>query len=174
MNARTSSAKPRRPRLLGPATILAIVAAVVLVGAGRLPAAPSSAPSGGAPPRTADELRREIAARPVSAAPPALRKPEPGLLLARADALGLSPGARKAVAAAAARWRGERAAIETEIGATADTMTASPRRTEAGLRSGLGAYSALSRRYDEARAAAWASALGALTPVQRARAEALR
>ncbi len=144
----------------GPATLLALVVAVVAValGQGRSPAAPSKE----RPPLDLESLRREVAQRPPA---PPLEKPEPGELLSPEADLRLTDAQRAAIAKVAEVWETDKAALIRAIEAA--TPEGPTSRSEAKLSSSLSDYSHLSRQYDASRNAAWQLALQVLTADQR-------
>lgn len=184
MKAKSHPAQPRRWILLGPGTVMAMVAALYLIGSGWLSSRRQNADTSSRVVYQADTLGHlkkveapfEHAVAPGS--PRRLYKPEVGSLLDQTQDLHLQPSQQRRITALAVLWSRDKADLAKAMqGATSGVVgnleNAHPGRGAAValVQHDLGDYSALSRQYDARRADYWLRGLAILTPKQRERAE---
>lgn len=178
---RTRQHAPRQWFSFGPGTLIALLAALMLILSGQLTKKPPPDPNAGRIVYEADEsgkLRRVEAPSGTARAFSIPWKPEASFLLEHASALKLDEGQRKQLKELQVRWFREKAALQQAIqGALSEAGARLQRAKQAShttqgvsptqIVSSLQDYSALSRRYDERRAHYWAQATALLTEAQR-------
>ena len=172
-----AATKSKRPRLLGPGTLVALAAAIGILAYER--------PGGQTPPDSgagrivyeADahgKMRKVSAATTPAEIPPPLSKPEVGLLLQNSANLRLDTSHKQHIEALEVNWQREKSGIEASLrralsdaegrrtGAQAYHSASASRITES-----LSDYSRLSHQYNERRAFYWRQALAVLTTRQK-------
>lgn len=97
-----------------------------------------------------------------------LWKPEPALLLSHAKELRLTPAQEQRIQREADKWQAEKDEFQKQMKPFA---THAPRGDRDAIAHRLGAYSDLSRKYDQARTVFWDSAIDALSAEQKKLAE---
>lgn len=177
MKANIASGKKRRWYRLGPVTILALIAAVGILFAGRFAKSPLPDPNVGRIVFEADakgHLRRLDAPSGLLHTALPLWKPVPGFLLEHAQELNLNSRQRKEIERMNSAWLSEKALLEQRISyAASDANThlhisdSSQNVSALKVTDSLKDYSRLSREYDERRADSWRRSLALLTTKQQ-------
>lgn len=176
MTTNISHGKKRRWLRLGPATVLALLAAVGIALTGRFTKPPGADPNAGRVIFEADakgRLHRVGAPSGERTLPPKLWKPSPVFLLEHAPALKLNTRQHTAIEAQNSAWALEKTRLEQEIsfaaGASTRVKSALPGQNVSisQVTDDLKDYSRLSRQYDERRADYWRQSLSVLTAEQQ-------
>ncbi|MEP6756279.1 MAG: hypothetical protein ABJA67_12315 [Chthonomonadales bacterium] len=177
MKTTTNSNRPRRRRLLGPGTILALILAAGIAITGRFANRPQVAPEAGRIVFEADEkghMRRAGSPSASKTSMPILWKPEPGLLLEHSDKLHINPDQRTKIQSLNNKWLTAKAELEVEIGRTqlsagdrVKTVDSGRNVTPAEITTNLQDYSQLSRHYNQLRADFWNKSVAVLSTAQQ-------
>lgn len=167
---------PKRPSLLGPGTVLALVAAIGIVAYGWLSDRPTPAPNAGLTMYESDaggKMRRGDAPSIAPSTPPKLRKPEVGWLLQHTSELRLDKRQKQKIETLNTIWQQEKTALEEAMRRAVSEADGKRKEAEvyhsasaSQITDSLGDYSRLSHQYNDRRASYWSQALATLTPEQ--------
>lgn len=155
-------------RLLGPATILALLLVIGIAATGKLARTPAPNPNLGRIAFEADRHGRlqRVNAPGHSAASP-LWKPTPDLILARAGELKLTADQLRRLTKIDNDWKQDKKLLEAEMARVANGAKPVKSGASDQLMRDLRGYSELSRQYDARRTDCWNRALSQLTLDQR-------
>ena len=156
----------RRPRLIGPATLLALLLGVAILIVGRMSNAPAQHAGVVFEADAQGHMQRIASASALPSPKPKLWKPEVNQLVEKSVALRLTPEQTANLNHIDARWMAEKVDLEGQLSRAVTQAKPQVKGSVEQMTANLGDYSRLSRRYEERRAAFWSQVLATLSEPQ--------
>ena len=166
MKQKTPQQTSPRRRLVGPATLVALLLGVAILIVGRMSSAPAHQ-NGVIFQADAQGRMQRVASAAVPPSPRRkLWKPEVKQLMEEGPTLSLTPEQTANLTRLNALWGAEKTDLEGQLNRAVTQAKPQEKGSVEQVTANLGDYSRLSRRYDERRAAYWSQALATLSEPQ--------